>query len=141
MTPIDLRGKVVGFTCSAFDLLHAGHVAMLRECKQHCNFLIVGLHVDPTVDRPSKNKPVQSVYERYMQLKGCEYIDAIIPYETEEDLINIMAIEPIDIRFVGVEYKDTYITGQDICEKRGINIVYNERYHMYSSTELRSRLT
>ena len=141
MKPIDLRGATVGFTCSAFDLLHAGHVAMLRECKQHCNFLIVGLHVDPTVDRPSKNKPVQSVYERYMQLKGCEYVDAIIPYETEEDLINIMAIEPIDIRFVGVEYKDTYITGQDICEKRGINIIYNERYHMYSSTELRSRLT
>ena len=141
MTPIDLSGMTVGFTCSAFDLLHAGHVAMLRECKQHCNFLIVGLHVDPTVDRPSKNKPVQSVYERYMQLKGCQYVDAIIPYETEEDLINIMAIEPIDIRFVGVEYKDTYITGQDICEKRGINIMYNERYHMYSSTELRSRLT
>jgi len=141
MKPIDLRGATVGFTCSAFDLLHAGHVAMLRECKQHCNFLIVGLHVDPTVDRPSKNKPVQSVYERYMQLKGCEYVDAIIPYETEEDLINLMAIEPIDIRFVGVEYKDTYITGQDICEKRGINIIYNERYHMYSSTELRSRLT
>jgi len=141
MKPIDLRGATVGFTCSAFDLLHAGHVAMLRECKQHCNFLIVGLHVDPTVDRPSKNKPVQSVYERYMQLKGCQYVDAIIPYETEEDLINIMAIEPIDIRFVGVEYKDTYITGQDICEKRGINIMYNERYHMYSSTELRSRLT
>lgn len=141
MKPIDLRDATVGFTCSAFDLLHAGHVAMLRECKQHCNFLIVGLHVDPTVDRPSKNKPVQSVYERYMQLKGCEYVDAIIPYETEEDLINIMAIEPIDIRFVGVEYKDTYITGQDICEKRGINIIYNERFHMYSSTELRSRLT
>ena len=141
MTPIDLSGMTVGFTCSAFDLLHAGHVAMLRECKQHCNFLIVGLHVDPTIDRPSKNKPVQSVYERYMQLKGCQYVDAIIPYETEEDLINIMAIEPIDIRFVGVEYKDTYITGQDICEKRGINIMYNERYHMYSSTELRSRLT
>jgi len=141
MKPIDLRGATVGFTCSAFDLLHAGHVAMLRECKQHCNFLIVGLHVDPTVDRPSKNKPVQSVYERYMQLKGCEYVDAIIPYETEEDLINLMAIEPIDIRFVGVEYKDTYITGQDICEKRDINIIYNERYHMYSSTELRSRLT
>jgi glycerol-3-phosphate cytidylyltransferase len=141
MKPIDLRDATVGFTCSAFDLLHAGHVAMLRECKQHCNFLIVGLHVDPTVDRPSKNKPVQSVYERYMQLKGCEYVDAIIPYETEEDLINIMAIEPIDVRFVGVEYKDTYITGQDICEKRGINIIYNERFHMYSSTELRSRLT
>ena len=141
MKPIDLRDATVGFTCSAFDLLHAGHVAMLRECKQTCNFLIVGLHVDPTVDRPSKNKPVQSVYERYMQLKGCQYVDAIIPYETEEDLINIMAIEPIDIRFVGVEYKDTYITGQDICEKRGINIMYNERYHMYSSTELRSRLT
>jgi glycerol-3-phosphate cytidylyltransferase len=130
-----------GFTCSAFDLLHAGHVEMLRECKEHCDWLIVGLHVNPRVDRPEKNKPVQSVYERMIQLRGCKYVDEIIPYETEEDLINIMAIEPINIRFVGVEYKDTYLTGQDICEKRGIEIMFNNRYHGYSSTELRSRLT
>ena len=132
---------LTGFTCSAFDLLHAGHVEMLRECKEHCDWLIVGLHVNPRVDRPEKNKPVQSVYERMIQLRGCKYVDEIIPYETEEDLINIMAIEPINIRFVGVEYKDTYLTGQDICEKRGIEIMFNNRYHGYSSTELRSRLT
>ena len=130
-----------GFTCSAFDLLHAGHVEMLRECKEHCDWLIVGLHVNPRVDRPAKNAPVQSVYERYVQLRACKYVDEIIPYETEEDLINIMAIEPINIRFLGIEYKDTYVTGQDICEKRGIEILYNNRYHGYSSTELRSRLT
>jgi len=131
---------VKGFTCSAFDLLHPGHVEMLRECKQHCDWLIVGLHVDPTVDRPEKNKPIQSVYERYAQLRACKYVDEIIPYETESDLINLLAIEPISIRFVGVEYFDTYVTGQDICEKRDIEILYNSRYHMYSSTELRSRL-
>ena len=130
-----------GFTCSAFDLLHAGHVEMLRECKEHCDWLIVGLHINPKVDRPAKNAPVQSVYERYIQLRACKHVDEIIPYETEEDLINIMAIEPINIRFVGVEYKDTYVTGQDICEKRDIEILYNNRYHGYSSTELRSRLT
>ena len=132
---------VHGFTCSAFDLLHAGHIEMLRECKEHCDWLIVGLHVDPRVDRPEKNKPVQSVYERLIQLRGCKYVDEIITYQTEEDLINIMAIEPINVRFVGVEYKDTYLTGQDICEKRGIKILFNNRYHGYSSSDLRSRLT
>jgi glycerol-3-phosphate cytidylyltransferase len=130
-----------GFTCSAFDLLHAGHIEMLRECKEHCDWLIVGLHVDPRVDRPEKNKPVQSVYERYVQLRGCTYVNEIIPYQTEEDLINLLAIEPINVRFVGVEYKDTYLTGQDICEKRSIAIKFNKRYHGYSSRELRSRLT
>lgn len=132
---------IKGFTCSAFDLLHAGHIEMLRECKQYCDWLIVGLHVDPRIDRPDKNKPVQSIYERFVQLRGCKYVDEIIPYETEEDLINIMGIEPIDVRFVGVEYNDTYLTGQDICEKRSIKILFNNRYHGYSSTELRSRLT
>jgi glycerol-3-phosphate cytidylyltransferase len=114
---------------------------MLRECKEHCDWLIVGLHVDPTIERvKAKQKPVQSVYERYVQLSGCKYVDEIIPYEKEEDLINLLAIEPIDIRFVGEEYKDTYITGQDICEKRNIQIFYNTRKHMYSSTDLRGRL-
>jgi glycerol-3-phosphate cytidylyltransferase len=132
---------IKGFTCSAFDLLHAGHVEMLRECKQYCDWLIVGLHVDPKIDRPDKNKPVQSIYERFVQLRGCKYVDEIIPYETEEDLINIMGIEPIDVRFVGVEYNDIYLTGQDICEQRSIKILFNNRYHGYSSTELRGRLT
>jgi glycerol-3-phosphate cytidylyltransferase len=113
---------------------------MLRECKQYCDWLIVGLHVDPTYDRPEKNKPVQSVYERYAQLRACKYVNEIIPYETESDLINLLAIEPISVRFVGVEYSDTYITGQDICEKRDIKIIYNRRDHMYSSSELRARL-
>ena len=130
----------IGFTCSAFDLLHPGHVAMLRECSSKCDYLIVGLHINPKTDRPFKERPAQSVYERYLQLEGCKYIDKIIPYEAEEDLINILAIEPINVRFVGEEYKDTYLTGQDICEKRGIEIYYNSRKHGYSSTELRSRL-
>lgn len=131
----------VGFTCSAFDLLHPGHVAMLQECKEHCHYLIVGLHVDPTIERPkNKQKPVQSLYERYAQLRACKFVDEIIPYETESDLINMMAVEPIDIRFVGEEYRETYITAQDICEKRGIKIHYNRRLHMYSSTDLRGRL-
>jgi glycerol-3-phosphate cytidylyltransferase len=132
---------VKGFTCSAFDLLHAGHIEMLRECKEHCDWLIVGLHVNPRVDRPEKNKPVQSVYERMIQLRGCKYVDEIIPYDTEEDLINLLGIEPIDVRFVGIEYKDVFLTGQDICNKRGIQIIYNNRWHGYSSRELRSRLT
>lgn len=131
---------VVGFTCSAFDLFHAGHVAMLAECKQHCDYLIVGLQVDPSKDRPEKNKPVQSVYERYIQLRGCKYVDEIIPYETEEDLINLLAIEDIHVRFVGQEYEGTRLTGEDICERREIRIHYNNRMHNYSSSELRRRL-
>lgn len=130
----------VGFTCSTFDLLHAGHIAMLRECKQHCDYLVVGLQVDPSKDRPEKNKPVQSVYERFLQLKGCTYVDEIIPYETEQDLINLLSIENFDIRFVGEEYKGAKITGEDICEERNIQIYYNSRYHNYSSSELRRRL-
>lgn len=132
----------VGFTCSAFDLLHPGHIEMLNECKSQVDWLIVGLHSDPTIDRPdTKNKPIQSLYERFVQLRAVKFVDEIIPYESEYDLINILGIEPITHRFVGIEYKDTYVVGQDICEKRGINIVYNSRFHQYSSTELRSRLS
>jgi len=136
------RGRTLirGFTCSAFDLLHAGHVEMLRECKQYCDYLIVGLQTDPSIDRPEKNKPVQSIYERYVQLRACRYVDEIIVYETEHDLINLLGIEPIDRRFVGIEYESVYLTGQDVCNRRGIEIIYNSRYHMYSSSELRSRL-
>lgn len=131
---------VVGFTCSAFDLLHAGHIAMLAECKQHCDYLIVGLHVDPSLERQTKNKPIQSVYERYIQLRGCVYVDQIIPYETEEDLENMMAIEDIHVRFVGEEYEGKVVTGEDICDERQIRIHYNKRMHNYSSSELRSRI-
>ena len=133
---------IVGFTCSAFDLLHPGHLAMLKECKSHCDHLIVGLHTDPSIDRPgAKNKPVQTVYERYAQLRACKYVDEIIPYETEYDLINLIAVENINIRFVGEEYSDTFLTAQDICDNKGIKIFYNSRKHKYSSSELRSRLT
>lgn len=131
---------VVGFTCSAFDLFHAGHVAMLAECKQHCDYLIVGLQVDPSKDRPEKNSPIQSVYERYIQLRGCAYIDEVIPYENEQDLENLLAIEDIHVRFLGKEYEDKKITGEEICEKRGIRLHFNDRLHSYSSSELRNRL-
>lgn len=131
---------IVGFTCSAFDLFHAGHVAMLAECKQHCDYLIVGLQTDPSLYRQEKNKPLQSMYERYTQLRGCIYVDQIIPYDSEQDLENLLAIEPINIRFVGEEYKDTKITGELICIARNIKIHYNTRLHSYSSSELRRRL-
>lgn len=132
---------VVGFTCSAFDLFHAGHVAMLAECKQHCDYLIVGLQVDPSKDRPEKNSPVQSVYERYIQLRGCTYVDEIIPYENEKDLENLLAIEDIHVRFLGKEYENKKITGEEICDKRGIRLHFNNRLHSYSSSELRNRLS
>ena len=130
----------VGFTCGAFDLLHAGHIVMLREAKQHCDTLIVGLQTNPQIDRPTKNKPVQTVYERYTQLVGCAYVDLVIPYETEQDLCNLLAIEPINVRFVGEEYTGLILTGQQICETRNIDIVYLPRRHYYSSTELRERI-
>ena len=131
---------VVGFTCSAFDLFHAGHVAMLAECKQHCDYLIVGLQVDPSKDRPGKNEPVQSVYERYVQLRGCVHVDQIIPYETEKDLENLLAIEDIHVRFVGKEYENKSVTGEKICDNRGIRIHDNNRMHSYSTSELRKRI-
>ena len=130
---------IVGFTAGAFDLLHAGHVFMLSDCKKHCDKLIVGLHTDPTLDRMNKNKPVQSVYERQIQLTSCKYVDSIIPYSTEKDLENMMATLSIHKRFVGEEYINTIITGQENCLIRGIEIVYNKRMHSYSSSELRER--
>ena len=128
---------ITGITFSAFDLLHAGHILMLKECKQNCDFLIVGLHTNPSLERPEKNKPIQSIYERYLQLKGCRYVDKIIPYETEDDLINILLSENIDIRFVGEDYKDKYFTGIDI---QNIKISYNKRKHKFSSTNLRNKI-
>lgn len=127
----------IGFTASSFDLLHAGHTLMLEEAKRHCDYLIVGLQTDPTVDRPEKNAPVQTVVERYLQLRGCKYVDEIIPYSTEQDLEDILSGMHIDMRVLGVEYRDKDFTGHDICKKRGIEIYFNERDHRFSSSGLR----
>jgi glycerol-3-phosphate cytidylyltransferase len=130
----------VGFTASAFDLLHAGHVAMLREAKSQCDYLICGLQVDPSLDRPTKNKPAQTVVERYTQLAAVRYVDEIVPYVTEADLEDILAAYPIDIRILGDEYKDKDFTGRDICKKRGIELYFNKRDHRFSTSELRGRI-
>jgi len=131
----------VGITASTFDLLHAGHILMLREAKEQCDYLIVALQTDPTIDRPNtKNKPVQSIVERYTQLAGVKYVDEIIPYSTEEDLEDILSSYPIDVRILGVEYKDKDFTGRDICKKRGIELYFNSRDHRFSTTELRKRV-
>ena len=127
---------IKGITFSAFDLLHSGHIAMLEEAKSKCDYLIVGLHTDPTIDRPAKNRPIQTTLERYLQLKGCKYVDEIIPYDTEQDLLNILKIIKPDIRIIGQEYKDREFTGKELP----IEIYYNSREHNFSSSELRGRL-
>lgn len=129
-----------GITFSTFDLLHAGHIAMLAEAKSVCDYLICGLHVDPQVERPNKNKPIQSVVERYIQLSSVQYVDEIIPYNLEKDLHDILLTYPIDVRIIGADYKDTEFSGKDICLTKGIEIYYNERSHNFSSTELRNRI-
>ena len=130
----------VGFTCSAFDLLHAGHVQMLRDAKEQCDYLIAGLQVDPSIDRPNKNTPVQSVVERYTQLKAVSYVDEIIPYVTEADLEDILSMYHIDVRILGEEYREKDFTGKDICKKRGIQLHFNRRDHRFSSSDLRQRV-
>lgn len=130
----------VGFTCSAFDLLHAGHVQMLRDAKDQCDYLICGLQVDPTLDRPSKNQPIQTVVERYTQLKAVSYVDEIIPYSTEADLEDILAMYHINVRILGEEYRDKDFTGKDICRKRDIDLHFNKRDHRFSSSGLRKRV-
>jgi glycerol-3-phosphate cytidylyltransferase len=138
--PDDMTGRPVGFTCSTFDLLHAGHILMLAECKQICDYLIVGVQSDPTIDRPdTKNKPVQSIVERYVQLSAVKFVDQIIVYNTEKDLEDMLMFLPISVRIIGEEYKDKEFTGKQICEDRGIKIWYNSRSHRFSSSELRQR--
>lgn len=131
----------IGFTCSAFDLLHAGHILMLEEAKANCDYLIVGLQVDPSIDRPEKNKPVQSVTERFIQLSAVKFVDKIIPYTTERDLEDLIQSQPINIRFIGEEYKHREFTGKEYCEDQGIELYYNSRRHRFSSSELRSRIS
>ena len=131
----------VGFTCSTFDLFHAGHIMMLKEAKTQCEQLIVGLQTDPTIDRPdTKNKPIQSVFERYEQLKACKYIDEILVYETEADLVNILLSYPINVRILGQEYEDIDFTGRRECVDRRIELYFNKREHNFSTTELRQRV-
>jgi len=131
----------VGFNCSSFDLFHAGHVTMLKMEKQLCDYLIVALQVDPTIDRPGiKNKPTQSVYERYVQVQGCKYVDEILVYETEADLLNMIKTQLINIRFLSEEYKDRDFTGKQYCIDNGIELHFHKREHQYSSTELRNRV-
>ena len=129
-----------GITFSTFDLLHAGHIAMLAEAKSVCDYLICGLHVDPQVERPNKNQPIQSVVERYIQLSSVQYVDEVIPYNLEKDLHDILLTYPVDVRIIGADYKDTEFSGKDICLTKGIDIYYNKRSHNFSSTELRKRI-
>jgi glycerol-3-phosphate cytidylyltransferase len=137
----ELQEKRVGITFSTFDLLHAGHIAMLSEAKKHCDYLIAAIQTDPTIDRPTiKNKPVQSILERQIQLQAVRYVDEIVVYQTEKDLEDILLTLPINIRILGVEYQDKDFTGKDICIKRGIELVYNGRDHSFSSSNLRKRV-
>ena len=135
------QGLKIGITFSTFDLLHAGHVAMLAEAKNHCDYLIAALQTDPTIDRPdTKNKPVQSIVERQIQLACNRFVAEIVVYQTEKDLEDILLSMPIDVRILGIEYQDKEFTGRDICNKRGIEIVYNGRDHSFSSSNLRKRV-
>jgi len=130
----------IGFNCSSFDMLHAGHVTMLRMEKDLCDYLKVALQVDPTIDRPGiKNKPIQSIYERYVQLQACKYVDEILVYSTEFDLLQLIMTQKIDIRFLSEEYLNRDFTGKDYCIKNGIELHYHKRGHIYSSSELRKR--
>ena len=135
------EGKRIGITFSTFDMLHAGHIAMLAEAKNHCDYLIAGLQTDPTIDRPmEKNKPVQSIVERQIQLAACRYVDEVVVYQTEQDLIDLLLILPLDVRILGIEYKDREFTGKEECFYRNIELIYNGRDHSFSSSSLRKRV-
>ena len=130
-------GPRIGITFSTFDLLHAGHIMMLEEAKRQCDYLICGLQMDPTLDRPEKNAPTQTVVERYIQLRGCQYVDEIVPYSTEQDLEAILRAFKLDVRIVGDEYEDRDFTGRAYCEEAGIELYFNSRDHRFSSSGLR----
>ena len=124
------EGKTIGITFSTFDLLHAGHIAMLSEAKNHCDYLIAGLQTDPTIDRPdSKNPPIQSIVERQIQLAATRYVDEIVIYQTEQDLLDLLLVLPLDVRIIGIEYENKEFSGKDICEDRDIKVIYNGRDH------------
>lgn len=135
-----MTSKRIGVTFSAFDLLHTGHITMLREAKTQCDYLICGLQVDPSIDRKEKNKPVQTLVERYVQLSAVSYVDEIVPYMTEDDLVDILSMYDINVRILGEEYKDKNFTGKDVCQARGIDLYFNKRDHRFSSSGLRKRI-
>jgi glycerol-3-phosphate cytidylyltransferase len=127
----------IGIVASCFDLFHAGHVLMLMEAKQNCDWLVVALQSDPTLDRPEKNKPIQGMFERFVQVSACKYVDQVIPYDTEADLYNILVSSKIAIRFLGDDYRMREdFTGANL----DIPIHYCGRDHTYSSTDLRNRI-
>lgn len=135
------EGKKIGITFSTFDMLHAGHIAMLSEAKNHCDYLIAGLQTDPTIDRPdTKNKPIQSIVERQIQLAACRYVDEVVIYQTEQDLIDLLLILPLDVRILGIEYEHSEFTGKQECFIRDIELVFNGRDHSFSSSSLRKRV-
>jgi len=135
------EGKRIGITFSTFDMLHAGHIAMLSEAKNHCDYLIAGLQTDPTIDRPTeKNPPVQSIVERQIQLSACRYVDEVVVYQTEQDLVDLLLILPVDVRILGVEYQNLQFTGRHEGNARGIALVFNGRDHSFSSSSLRRRV-
>jgi glycerol-3-phosphate cytidylyltransferase len=135
------KGLKIGITFSTFDLFHAGHVAMLAEAKNHCDYLIAGLQTDPTIDRPdTKNRPVQSIVERQIQLAACRYVDEVVVYQTEQDLVDLLLILPLDVRILGVEYENKDFTGKKECWDREIELVFNGRDHSFSSSSLRRRV-
>lgn len=132
--------KIIGITCSTFDLLHPGHIIMLEESKRHCDYLICALQNDPTIDRNEKNKPIQSLVERYLQLDAVKYVDKIIPYNTEDELEELFSSLDLDVRIIGEDYKDKNYTAKDICQRRGIRIIYNKRDHNHSTSNLRKKI-
>jgi len=134
------QGLRIGFTASQFDMLHAGHIAMLSEAKNHCDYLIAGLQNNASWDRPEKNEPIQSIVERQIQLAATRYVDEIVVYNTEKDLEDILLTLPIDVRILGVEYQDKEFTGKDICNKRNIKLIFNSRDHSFSSSSHRKRV-
>jgi glycerol-3-phosphate cytidylyltransferase len=137
---LKLQGLRIGFTASQFDMLHAGHIAMLSEAKNHCDYLIAGLQNNAAWDRPEKNAPIQSIVERQIQLAATRYVDEIVVYNTEKDLEDILLTLPIDVRILGIEYQDKDFTGKDICNKRNIKLIFNSRDHSFSSSSLRKRV-
>jgi len=133
--------KRIGITCSTFDLFHAGHVIMLEEAKRQCDYLIAAIQTDPTIDRPdTKNKPVQSIVERQIQLAACRYVDEVVVYQTEQDLVDLLLILPLDFRILGVEYQHKNFSGYEECGRRGIECIFNGRDHSFSSSSLRKRV-
>lgn len=130
----------IGFTCGAFDLFHAGHVTMLQEAKSVCDYLIVGIQINPHVEKPEKNSPIQTIIERQIQVKACRYVDEIIVYATVQDLEDLLSMLPIDIRIIGTDHRGIWKSAREMCDRRNITVYYNKRDHRFSTTELRERI-